>query len=142
MNGFKIITEGNDEISFQYYRNDAPITCDAFTRILPFTRTFNHARVSGEEIWIDDVPALNIIQENASVFTKPGEVVFGPSKPLRTKTANCMGIYYGNGKGLDAANIFARVIDADAEKLVRLGNKIWKTGSQKITITRLEIISK
>ena len=133
--GFKIITETNEEIRFQYYRDTAPVTCNAFERILPFTRTFHHARVSGAEIWIDDVPELNIIQENASVFTEPGEVVFGPSKPLRTRTANCMGIYYGNGKGLDAANIFARVVDSDVEKLTRLGNKIWKSGSQQITIT-------
>jgi hypothetical protein len=139
MNGFKIITEGNVEIRFQYYRDAAPITCDAFAQILPFTRTFHHARVSGEEIWIDDVPELNIIQENASVFTEPGEVVFGPAKPLRTKTANCMGIYYGNGKGLDAANIFARVVDSDVVKLADLGKKIWNGGSQKITVTTLEI---
>lgn len=139
MNGFKIITEENVEIRFQYYRDVAPITCDAFDQILPFTRTFHHARVSGEEIWIDDVPELNIIQENASVFTEPGEVVLGPAKPLRTRTANCMGIYYGNGKGLDAANIFARVVDADASKLAELGNKIWKSGSQKITFIASQI---
>jgi hypothetical protein len=142
INGFKIITEGQEEIRFQFYGDAAPVTCAAFARILPFTRTFHHARVSGEEIWIDDVPELNIIQENASVFTEPGEVVFGPSKPLRTKTANCMGIYYGNGKGLDAANIFARVVDSDVQKLTELGTKIWKNGSQQITVTTLETISK
>ena len=138
MSGFKIITEANEEIRFQYYRDAAPVTCDAFARTLPFTRTFHHARVSGEEIWIDDVPELNIIQENESVFTEPGEVVLGPSKPLRNRTANCMGIYYGNEKGRDAANIFARVVDSDADKLTRLGNKIWKSGSQQITIAALE----
>ena len=137
MHGFKIITEDNEEIRFYYYREAAPVTSEAFSRILPFTRTFHHARVSGEEIWIDDVPELDIIQENASVFTEPGEVVFGPAKPSRTKTANCMGIYYGNGKGLDAANIFARVIDSDVGKLTKLGNKIWTSGSQKITVAHL-----
>jgi len=138
MNGFKIITETKEEIRFQYYCDAAPVTCDAFSRILPFTRAFHHARVSGEEIWIDDVPELDIIQENASVFTEPGEVVFGPSKPSRTRTANCMGIYYGNGKGLDAANVFARVVDSDSQKLAELGNKIWKNGCQTITLAALE----
>jgi len=109
MIGFKITTSDNIEIRFELYKDAAPITSKSFCKILPFTRTFFHARVSGQEIWIDDVPQLDIIQENASVFTEPGEVVFGPSNPSRNKTANCFGIYYGEGKGLDACNIFAKV---------------------------------
>ncbi len=138
MTGFKIITKEDQEINFGYYLDTVPITCKAFEQILPFTRTFHHARVSGQEIWINDVPQLDIIQENASVFTEPGEVVFGPSKPLRTKTANCFGIYYGDGKGLDAANIFARVVDADLQKLIDSGNNIWKNGAQEIAITTVD----
>lgn len=134
MKGFKIITTDKQEIKFELYWDDAPITSKAFIDILPFTKTFYHARVSGQEIWIDDVPKLDIIQENASIFTEPGEVVFGPSKPARTKTANCFGIYYGDGKGLDACNIFAKVIDADKQKLIHLGNSIWKDGAQELTL--------
>ena len=135
MTGFKITTPDNQEIKFELYLDTAPVTSKAFLSILPFTRTFHHARVSGQEIWIDDVPKLDIIQENASVFTEPGEVVFGPAKPIRTKTANCFGIYYGDGKGLDACNIFAKVIDSDKQKLFDLGNKIWKNGSQELIIS-------
>lgn len=137
MAGFKLITSENGEIEFELYLEDAPITSKAFLELLPFKRTFYHARVSGQEIWIDNVPSLDIIQENASVFTEPGEVVFGPSKPSRTKTANCFGIYYGEGKGLDACNIFAKVIAADFKKLQELGESIWKNGSQEITISKL-----
>lgn len=133
MNGFKLTTTTGLSIRFEYYTDVAPITCAAFASLLPFTRTFYHARVSGQEIWIDNVPPLDIIQENASVFTIPGEVVFGPSKPARVKTANCMGIYYGEGKGLDTCNIFARVIAEDAAKLTTLGNDIWQNGKQDIT---------
>lgn len=71
------------------------MTSKPFIELLPFTRMFHHARVSGQEIWIDNVTQLNIIQENASVFTEQVEVVFGPKNPSRTKTANCFGIYYG-----------------------------------------------
>lgn len=137
MTGFKITTPKNQVIRFNYYEDAAPVTAQAFSTLLPFTRTFFHARVSGQEIWIDDVPSLNIIQENASVFTEPGEVVFGPQNPSRTKTANCMGIYYGKGKGLDAANIFAKVYNEDAEKLVKLGEEIWKNGMQELRIEAL-----
>lgn len=135
MKGFKITTPQSEEIRFALYLNDAPITSKAFFDILPLTRTFYHARVSGQEIWIDNVPKLDIIQENASIFTEPGEVVFGPTKPTRAKTANCFGIYYGEGKGLDACNIFAKVIDDDKQKLIDLGNSIWKNGSQELTIS-------
>jgi len=134
MNGFKITTENNQEIKFEFL-DTAPETSKAFLTILPFTRTFYHARVSGQEIWIDDVPKLDIIQENASVFTEPGEVVFGPVKPARAKTANCFGIYYGEGRGLDACNIFARVIESDRSKLAELGNTIWKNGSMELTVS-------
>ena len=137
MKGFKITTQDQQSIRFEYYSDDAPVTAKAFSSILPFTRTFLHARVSGQEIWIDDVPPLNIIQENASVFTEVGEVVFGPSRPVRTKTANCMGIYYGEGKGLDCCNIFAKVVDEDLSILQELGNKIWKEGKQTITVDHI-----
>jgi len=137
MNGFKIVTKDGIEIQFRYYLDEAPVTSRAFQQILPFTRKFYHARVSGHEIWIDDVPPLDIIQENASVFAEPGEVVIGPSRPGRVKTANCFGIYYGNGKGLDAANIFARVVDADVKKLEELGDSVWKNGPQEFRIEAL-----
>jgi hypothetical protein len=138
MLGFKITTSDNQEIRFKFYYDTAPVTSKAFVDILPFSRTFRHASVSGHEIWIDNVPQLDIIQENASVFTEPGEVVFGPSKPIRTKTANCMGIYYGEGKGLDACNIFAKVVESDRQKLTDLGSSIWINGSQELTFSLID----
>lgn len=138
MQGFKIPLENGEEIRFAYYTAEAPITTAAFAALLPFTRVFYHARVSGQEIWIDDAPSLDIIQENASVFTEPGEVVFGPQNPVRVKTANCLGIYYGEGRGLDACNIFAKVIDVDADKLQSLGNLIWKHGALTLTLVAWE----
>jgi hypothetical protein len=132
MTGFVITTSDNKKIRFKYYMDDAPITCKAFDTLLPFSKTFMHARVSGQEIWIDDAPPLDIIQENASVFTTPGEVVYGPLKPLRAKTCNCMGIYYGEGRGLDCCNIFAKVMEEDKHLLEALGNGIWKNGTQQL----------
>lgn len=138
MTQFKITTTDDIEVKFNLYLEDAPITCKAFVQLLPFTKTFYHARVSGQEIWIDDLTPLHIIQENASVFTQPGEVVLGPATPARVKTVNCLGIYYGEGKGLDAANIFAKVDDEDAEKLKQLGNQIWRKGEMPLTFSSLD----
>ncbi|QQS37375.1 MAG: DUF3830 family protein [Ignavibacteriales bacterium] len=136
MPSFILKTPNNKIIRFKYYSDDAPVTCKAFSALLPFTRTFMHARVSGQEIWIDNAPPLDIIQENASVFTMPGEVVYGPLKPARTKTSNCMGIYYGEGKGLDCCNIFAKVFDEDIQLLKELGETIWKHGVMELTFEK------
>jgi hypothetical protein len=136
MEGFIIKTADQQIIRFIYY-NEAPVTASAFDKLLPFTRIFFHARVSGQEIWTDQAPELDIIQENASVFTVPGEVVYGPSKAMRSKTQNAMGIYYGEGKGLDACNIFAKVADDDLILLKALGEKIWKRGEQELSFEKM-----
>lgn len=60
MTGFIIQTKSGEEIRFRYDLENAPVTAKAFHVILPFTRVFYHARVSGQEIWIDDVPPLDI----------------------------------------------------------------------------------
>ena len=46
MPGFLIKTQDQKAIRFKYYEEDAPVTCHAFSRLLPFTRTFYHARVN------------------------------------------------------------------------------------------------
>ncbi len=138
MTGFIIKTQDKKIIRFKFYLEEAPVTSNAFAKMLPFTRTFFHARVSGQEIWIDNAPQLDIIQENASVFTEPGEVVLGPLKPKRTKTSNCMGIYYGEGKGIDCCNIFAKVFNEDVDILKALGDNIWKFGAQEIIFEILD----
>ncbi len=133
MTGFIIKTNTNTTIRFRFYLDAAPVTAVAFVKTLPFTKIFFHARVSGQEIWTDDAPELDIIQENSSIFTQPGEVVIGPLKPARTKTSKCMGIYYGEGKGLDSCNIFGKVYDEDLPLLKALGETTWRNGAQDLS---------
>ncbi len=133
---FNIRNKSGVQIRFRYYLKEAPESCCAFDSILPLKRIFYHARVSGQDIWFDNLPDLNIIRENASVFTVPDEAVLSPSHPKRTRTANCFGIYYGEGRGLDACNIFASVFDEDREKLTLPGDEIWKNGAMEIIMER------
>lgn len=119
-------------LRFQYYLEEAPLTVKAFRDHLPFSLELLHARFSGNEIWSPTAPALDVIQENATIYTRPGEVVIGPISPKRVKTAGCMGIYYGEGKGLDACNVFARIVDEDAELLRQVGEEIWREGGRTI----------
>ena len=48
-----------------------------------------------------------------------------------------MGIYYGEGKGLDCCNIFARVFEEDKDLLKALGDAIWRSGAQVLAFERL-----
>ena len=127
------------DIKFRLYVDEAPVTVAAFCAALPITVTMMHARVSGEEIWSPDGPKLDIIQENASTFAVPGEMVMGPLRPARVKTAGCVGIYYGAGRGLDAANIFAKVVPEDADALWKLGDDIWRSGPKEVVLDNVQI---
>ena len=138
MTGFKLIPPGGEEIRFGFYLDAAPVTSGAFAKLLPFSRIFFHARLSGQEIWIDNMPPLDIIQENASVFVAEGEVAIGPSKPKRNKVGKCMGILYGEGHLLDCSNIFAKVYDEDLAMLKTLCESIWKEGVQDLTFESLD----
>ncbi len=134
MSTFFLETKDKILLEFVLYQEEAPATVQAFLHSLPFTRNWIHASVSGQEIWIDDAPLLAVPQENASVFVSPGEVVIGPAAPLRNRVAGYMGIYYGEGKGLDAGNIMAKVVDRDIEKLRKLGKDIWYKGAQRLQL--------
>ena len=139
MTGFTLKTNEGLKIRFRFYNHEAPASVAAFQSVLPFTLSFYHARTSGQEFWIANAFTFDIIQENASVFTEPGEVVLGPMKPARAKAmGGSIGIYYGEGKGLDAANIFAKVFDEDMPALKVLGEKIWKMGEQSLVFEVLE----
>ena len=137
MTGFLIKTQNGQTIRFRLYNDTAPISAEAFSLTLPFSKTFFHARVSGQEIWIDDAPLLDILQENSSVFAEPGEIVIGPVKPARNKVAGFMGIFYGEGKLVDGGNIFGKVIDEDLAMLKTLGEKIWKLGAQELRFEKI-----
>lgn len=79
MTGFTIKIK-DTIVRFRYYHTDAPVSVTVFNAVLPFTLSFYHARTSGQEFWIANAFRFDIIQENASVFTQPGEVGLGPSK--------------------------------------------------------------
>ena len=139
MTGFTITTKDGEKIRFRFYNEDAPVSVAAFSAVLPFTLVFYHARTSGQEFWIANAFPFDIVQENASVFTEPGEVVLGPLRPARAKAmGGSIGVYYGEGKGLDAANIFAKVFDEDLAALKALGEKIWKRGEQELMFEKME----
>ena len=138
MDQFLIKIQDNLTIRFRFYHKEAPLTAKAFASKIPFSKPFLHARISGEEIWTDDGPQLDIQQENVTVFAEPGEIVVGPLKPERNKVANCIGIFYGKGQLMDGANIFGKVVDEDMPLLEALGELIWREGEQVLTFEKIK----
>lgn len=47
--GFILRADGFPDVHFEYYLSEAPATCAAFRRSLPFVRTLFHAWVSGRK---------------------------------------------------------------------------------------------
>lgn len=139
MTAYSLTTPDNCIIRFRCYTAEAAQSVAAFEKVLPFSLAFYHARTSGQEVWVANAFTFDVAQENASVFTQPGEMVLGPMKPTRAPAMNgSLGIYYGEGKGLDAANIFAKVFDEDLPLLQALGEQIWKQGEQVLRFEKME----
>jgi len=122
------------EIKFKLYTDDAPVTCDAFAKILPLEVDLLHARTSGEELWTPEGPELKIALENATVNIESGEIGIAPIHP-RNKISKCLVVSYGQAKLFDCANIFGQVFKEDESKLKDLGNKIWTEGKQRVELT-------
>jgi hypothetical protein len=81
---------------------------------------------------------LILYRKTHRFFTEPGEIVLGPLKSTRSKTANCLSIYYGEGRGLNCCNIFGKVVDEDLPLLKALGTEIWKNGAQNVIFEAIE----
>jgi hypothetical protein len=121
------------QIRFDLLNTEAPVTVDAWIRLLPLKLKLLHARTSGEELWTPDGPGLNIALENASVHIEPGEMGIAPVHP-RNKISKCVVLAYGPARLHDCANLFARVIKEDEEHLRALGNVIWMEGAQTVLL--------
>src|SRR5688572_21261613 len=101
MASFSINLDNDMTIRFQCYVEDAPVTSTAFLSFMPLAKMFSPVLVTGLALWFDDRPPVDLIQEDASLFPKPGDVVSGPSIPSRPLRGRCFRIGSGACKGLD-----------------------------------------
>lgn len=133
-----VTNQKGEVIIINLYAELAPNTVQALGAVLPFEREIFHARLSGQEIWCDDMPQLDVPQENASVHAQPGEFVVGPKNPIRNQITGCLGLFYGKGTLIDCGNIIGKVEKDDLSILKSWGQDIWQNGSQILSFSRLE----
>lgn len=135
--GFQVSAPGGQAIPFEYNLRFAVETCEAFDELLPFSCVFKHVETSGPELWTENAPVLDILQQYSTAQAEAGEVLLGPVQPLRNRISGSLRIFYGEGQSLDAGNVFARVFKGELDKLAALGNRIRKEGSLELSFEQL-----
>jgi hypothetical protein len=102
---------------------EAPKTCAAFLKVLPFAGQVRQARFSGEECYLQS--SMSSEPENQQM-PHWGDIAFNADPKWR---AVC--IYYGDHLRVRTPyNLFARIISNNLEELKRAGERVWLQGEE------------
>jgi hypothetical protein len=112
---------------------NAPRTCEALRRLLPFEDKLVQARWSGESAWVPlgDLET-GVGPENANSYPGPGELLLYPGGLSETEIlfpygATC----FASKMGQLAGNHFATIVEG-RENLAELGRLVLYQGAQDI----------
>jgi hypothetical protein len=132
-----VITAGPFTFTGRLETANAPLTCAAFLKLLPFKEQLLHVRWSGESTWVPlgDLD-VGVPPENATVYPLPGEILLYPGGVSETEVLIPYGrTQFGSKAGLLAGNHFMTIVSG-GENLPELGRlTLWK-GAQPILIDR------
>jgi Protein of unknown function (DUF3830) len=118
---------------------DAPLTCQAFQKLLPFQNKLIQARWSGEAAWIPlgDLN-LGIGFENHTCYPGAGQLLLYPGGMSETEILFPYGFTnFASKMGQLAGNHFLTVI-AGNDRLKELGRKILWEGAHDILFEKME----
>jgi hypothetical protein len=133
------ITVGPYEYTARMEEDDAPQTCAAFAKLLPYHQKIIHARWSGEACWIPlgDFK-LDVGYENHTSHPAPGDVLFYPGGYSETEILFPYGACSFSSKlGQLAGSHFLSVTEG-REQLREMGRRVLWEGAQDITFAVLE----
>jgi hypothetical protein len=134
MTTFIQITVGSFKFKAQLEIGNAPQTCMAFLKLLPYRQKLIHARWSGEACWIPlgDFQ-LGVDYENPTSHPSRGDILFYPGGTSETEILFTYGSACFASKARQlAGNHFLTVVEG-MEYLAELGRMcLWK-GAQDIT---------
>jgi Protein of unknown function (DUF3830) len=131
------ITAGPYIFNARLLEADAPQTCAAFSKLLPYRQRIIHARWSGEACWIPlgDF-TLGVDYENHTSHPAPGEILFYPGGYSETEILFPYGATSFSSKlGQLAGNHFL-TITLGQERLRELGRLVLWEGAQDIVFER------
>ena len=132
------ITAGPFEFTAVMEEENAPKTCAAFSKLLPFRNKLIHVRWSGEAVWIPlgDLD-LGVGYENHTSFPARGDILFYPLGISETEILIPYGsTHFSSKAGHLAGNHFLTIVDG-RENLPSLGEMVLWKGAQDIVFDRM-----
>ena len=131
------ITINAMEFTARLEEEDAPQTCEAFLKLLPFHSKIIHARWSGEAAWIPlgDFQ-LGVNYENHTSYPSPGQILFYPGGFSETEILFPYGgARFASKLGQLAGNHFLTIVSGN-EQLRELGRLVLWEGAQDIVFDK------
>jgi hypothetical protein len=127
------ITVGTFTFTARYEEGDAPATCAAFAKLLPYRQQIIQARWSGEACWVPlGDYKLGVGFENATSYPAPGEILFYPGGYSETEILVPYGpCRFASKLGQLAGNHFLTV-EGGREQLREMGRLVLWHGAQEI----------
>ena len=112
---------------------NAPQTCAAFVRALPFVSEIVHVRWSGEGVWmpLGDLD-FGVGYENATSYPAPGQLILYPGGVSETEILLAYGnVCFASKAGQLAGNHFLTITDG-LERIYELGRTVLYKGMHPI----------
>ena len=132
------ITAGGFNFKARLEEENAPKTCSAFLKLLPFKNKIIHVRWSGEAVWIPlgDFD-IGIGYENHTSHPSKGEILLYPGGISETEILLPYGsTCFSSKMGQLAGNHFITITEG-IEKLPELGRKVLWEGAQDIIFEKI-----
>jgi len=128
------ITSGTYSFDAVLEQEKAPLTCNVFRSLLPYTNKIVHVRWSGEGVWIPlGELDLGLKYENHTSYPAPGQIIVYPGGISETEILLAYGgVQFASKMGQLAGNHFI-TITSNLGDLERLGKKVLWEGAQPIS---------
>lgn len=136
MTGLRV-TAGPFVFAARFEEANAPKTCDAFRKHMPFVSKVVHVRWSGEGVWIPlgDLK-FGVDYENHTSYPAPGQIILYPGGISETEILLAYGgVHFASKMGQLAGNHFI-TLTSGLENLAALGKLALWEGAQPIRFER------
>ena len=132
MTGLRVIA-GPFTFDARFEEANAPKTCEAFRKHMPFVSKVVHVRWSGEGVWIPlgDLK-FGVDYENHTSYPAPGQIILYPGGISETEILLAYGgVHFASKMGQLAGNHFI-TLTSGLENLAALGKLALWEGAQPI----------
>lgn len=118
----------------------APRTVDAVRAMLPIHSQVYHSRWSGREVNFAVKSPRAVPRERQTSTVNTGDVIYWKEWEIEDGPQEALALYYGaevtrDHRGLLPVNVFARVAEAQWPMIEEVGLRIWRNGSERVTVS-------